>query len=182
MKRVFLIILFIIVTVNNVVYGQKSDRSFLSWNKAVGIGVGYTNMFQKFTSDYEGVSAPQNLVHFDLMIYGVYAGIDAMVKDTGYDVYGYSEKLSTWAFKIGPSFRLGKSDRWRFILTPYVGATFYTLFDGSNNSIGARDEYGVKEIKFLGGYRIAAAYDWYYFSLHFSTREYGVSFGVEFEL
>ena len=181
MKKIIIFTLLAIV-LSSVTYAQNSSKSFIRWNKAVGIGVGYTNMFQEFTTQYEGISAPQDLIHFDFTIYGAYIGVDARVKNTGYDVFGYDEQLGTWAIEVGPSFRIGRFENWRCIFTPYVGATFYTLSDTSNNSIGARDEYGAKETKFLGGYRIAAAYDWYYISFHFSTRELGFSVGIDFEL
>ena len=179
MKRIGLLLaLVFIVSIASTINGQ----SFVRWNKSVGIGVGYTNMFQEFTSQYEDISAPQDLVHFDFTIYGVYVGFDTMVKDTGYEVYGYNEKLATWIFKVDPSFRIGRTKNWRYTLTPYIGAAFYTLSDSSNNDIGARDEYGTKETKFLGGYRVTAAYDWYYIGFHFSTRELGVTLGVDFTL
>lgn len=160
----------------------SNAQSFIKWNNALGIGIGYTKLYQDFSSQYEGISAPSDLIHFDLTIYGIYAGIDVMVKDTGYEVYGFNEKLSTWALKFGPSLRLGKGNKWRYTATPYAGVAFYSLFDGSNNDIGARDEYGSKESKFIGGCKLAAIYDWYYFSLHGSNREVGFSIGVEFEL
>lgn len=160
----------------------SNAQSFIRWNKAIGIGVGYSKLYNDFSTQYEGISAPSDLIHFDLTLYGIYAGMDVMVKDTGYDVYGYSEKLSTWALKFGPSLKLGKGNKWRYTITPYAGVTFYSLFDGSNNDIGARDEYGTKESKFIGGCKLAAIYDWYYFSLHGSNREVGFSIGIEFEL
>lgn len=157
-------------------------QSFINWNKATGIGLGYSKLYKDFSTQYEGISAPSDLIHFDLMLYGFYAGIDVMVKDTGYDVYGYNEKLSTWALKFGPSFRIGNFNKWRYTVTPYAGVAFYSLFDGSNNDIGSRDEYGTKESKFIGGCKLSAIYDWYYFSLHGSNREVGFSIGIEFEL
>ena len=180
MKRIipFSILIFTISATS-----MSYSQSFIKWNKAIGIGAGYTKLHKDFSNQYEGVSAPSDLIHFDLTLYGCYIGIDAMAKDTGYDIYGYSEKLSTFALKFGPSFRLGKpSNKWRYTITPYAGVTFYSLSDGSNNDIGARDEYGTKESKFIGGCKLAAIYDWYYFSAHLSNRECGISVGIEFEL
>lgn len=177
MKNKFLLAILCTFT-TMALYGQGS----FGWNKAHGLGIGYSKIFQGFDTQYEGIVPPQDLIHFDLTIFGVYAGIDFMVKDTGYDVYGYSEKLDTWAFKIGPSFKYSNSNKWRFIFTPYAGLMFYSLFDGSNNSIGARDDYGTKETKFLGGGRISVVYDWYYLGIHCSNKEYGITLGIEFDL
>ena len=179
MKRIVLFSVLLVITSFTF---MSNAQSFIKWNNAVGVGVGYTKLYKDFSEQYEGVSAPSDLIHFDLMLYGIYAGIDCMVKDTGYDVYGFSEKLSTWALKFGPSLKIGNSKKWRYTITPYVGVAFYSLSDGSNNDIGARDEYGSKESKFIGGCKLAAIYDWYYFSLHGSNREVGFSVGIEFEL
>lgn len=179
MKRILLLSALICITS---IVSVTNAQSFIRWNKAIGIGVGYTKLYKDFSNQYEGISAPSDLIHFDFTLYGIYAGMDVMVKDTGYEVYGYNEKLSTWALKFGPSFRFGKTIKWRYTATPYAGVAFYSLFDGSKNNIGARDEYGTKESKFIGGCKLAAIYDWYYLSLHLSNRECGVSVGIEFEL
>lgn len=163
-------------------FGQEAQKSFFGWNKTLGIGVGYTNVYKGFNSQHEGIAAPKDLIHFDLTVYGIYAGIDFMVKDTGYDVLGYSEKLDTWALKFGPSFRVGNANKWRCVLTPYIGFMSYSLFDSSGNAIGARDDYGTKETQFLVGGRLSAVYDWYYLGFHYSNRELGVSIGIEFNL
>lgn len=179
MKRITFLSAFIfIISITSI----SNAQCIIKWNNAISIGVGYTKLYKEFSSQYEGVSAPSDLVHFDLMLYGIYAGIDCMVKDTGYDVYGYNEKLSTWVLKFGPSLKLGSGNKWKYTITPYAGVAFYSLFDGSNNDIGSHDEYGTKESKFIGGCRLSAIYDWYYLSGHFSNRECGLSVGVEFEL
>ena len=179
MKRIiFLSALIFITSITSI----SNAQSFIKWNNALGIGVGYTKLYKNFSTQYEGISPPSDLIHFDLMLYGIYAGIDCMVKDTGYEVYGYSEKLSTWTLKFGPSLKIGNSQKWKYTITPYAGIAFYSLSDGSNNDIGARDEYGNKESQFIGGCKLSAIYDWYYFSLHGSNREIGFSIGVEFEL
>lgn len=85
MKK-FIVFTLLVVAISNVTFAQNSSKSFIRWNKAVGIGVGYTNMFQEFTTQYEGISAPQDLIHFDFTIYGAYIGFDARIKNTGYDV------------------------------------------------------------------------------------------------
>ena len=160
----------------------SNAQSFIKWNNVVGLGIGYTNIYKDFSNQYEGISAPSSLIHFDLTLYGVYIGFDGMAKGTGYDVYGYSEKLSTYTLKFGPSLRIGKPNKWRYTVTPYAGVAFYTLSDSSENDIRARDEYGTKESKFIGGVRLSAIYDWYYFSAHLSNREFGFSIGIEFEM
>ena len=177
MKKIalFIILVFSILSVSNA-------QSFIKWNNAVGIGIGYTKLHKSFTSQYEGISAPSNLINFDFTFYGIYMGLDAMAKKTGYDVYGFDEKVSTFTLKFGPSLRFGNSKKWGYTLTPYAGAAFYTLSDTSNNGIGARDDYGTKESKFIGGCKLAVIYDWYYFSLHGSNRDIGFSIGIEFEL
>lgn len=181
MKKIIIFTLLAVV-ISNITYAQTSFKSVLGWNKALGVGIGYTKMYKEFDTQYGGISAPQDLIHFDLTLYGVYAGVDFMVKDTGYDVYGYNEKLSTCILKFGPSFRIGREYKVRQTVTPYAGVAFYSLFDSSNNDIGARDEYGNKESKFVFGCKIAAICDWYYLSAHFSNRECGLSVGIEFIL
>lgn len=179
MKRTILFSIFIfIISATSV----SNAQSFIKWNNAIGIGVGYTKLYKDFSNKYEGVSAPSDLVHFDFTLYGIYLGLDAMAKKTGYDVYGYDEKISTYALKLGPSFSLREGPKTRQTITPYVGVAFYTLSDTSENNIGARDSYGVKESKFVFGCKIATTYDWFYLGVHFSNRECGLSAGVEFEL
>ena len=147
-------------------------RETKDWFYLAEEATGYSSIYA------DGSAYAMRVAHYD----GKEFVVD-LAKDTGYDVYGYSEKLSTFALKFGPSFRLGKpSNKWRYTITPYAGVTFYALSDGSNNDIGARDEYGTKESKFIGGCKLAAIYDWYYFSAHFSNRECGISVGFEFEL
>jgi len=164
MKRLLLLSIFIaMISIMSI----SNAQSFIKWNKAVGIGVGYTKLYKDFSTQYEGISAPSDLIHFDFTLYGIYAGMDVMVKDTGYDVYGYSEKLSTWVLKFGPSFSIREGCKVRQIITPYAGVAFYSLSDTSNNDIGARDEYGTKESKFVFGCKLAAIYDWYYLGVHF---------------
>ncbi len=100
-------------------------------------------MYEGFETNHYDVLPPKNLITFDLIVYGVYVGMDFMIKDTGYDVYGYSEKLGTWSYKIGPSFKVSTPSKWNFSITLYAGAIVYSLFDASNNAIGARDDYGI---------------------------------------
>ena len=184
MKRILTILLICITCCSSILGKEKGTNkgSFIKWNNAIGLGIGYTNLYKGFSSQYEGISAPSSLIHFDITLHGVYIGFDGIGKGTGYDVYGYSEKLSTYALKLGPSLRVGKSNKWEYTINPYAGVVFYTLSDSSENDIGARDEYGVKESKFIGGCRLSAIYDWYYLSAHLSNREFGFSIGIEFEM
>ena len=179
MKRItFLSALIFITSITSI----SNAQSVVKWNNAISIGVGYTKLYKEFSKQYEGVSAPSDLVHFDFTLYGIYLGLDAMAKKTGYDVYGYDEKISTYALKLGPSFSLREGPKTRQTITPYAGIAFYTLSDTSENDIGARDSYGVKESKFVFGCKLATTYDWFYLGVHFSNRECGLSAGVEFEL
>lgn len=189
MKKSFLfrsvlkrIVLFSAILVISSVTSISNAQSFIKWNNAVSIGVGYTKLYKDFSSKYEGVSAPSDLVHFDFTLYGIYLGLDAMAKKTGYDVYGFDERVSTFALKLGPSFYLREGTKTRQTITPYAGVAFYTLSDTSENNIGARDSYGIKESKFIFGCKLAAIHDWYYIGFHFSNRECGLSVGVELEL
>lgn len=123
MKKIIFFTLLAVV-ISNITYAQTSFKSVVGWNKALGVGIGYTKMYKEFDTQYGGISAPQDLIHFDLTLYGVYAGVDFMVKDTGYDVYGYNEKLSTCILKFGPSFRIGREYKVRQTVTPYAGVAF----------------------------------------------------------
>lgn len=107
MKRItFLSALIFITSITSI----SNAQSFIKWNNAIGIGVGYTKLYKEFSSQYDGIFAPTDLVHFDFTLYGIYIGLDAMAKKTGYDVYGYSEKVNTYTLKLGPSLRLGNNN------------------------------------------------------------------------
>lgn len=153
------------------------------WNKAVGICAGYSRIYKNFESDYYDVTPPQNLVCVDVNLYGIYMGIAYGVRDTGYSVYGYSEQLSSWNYKIGISFNLNHNySKWRYTITPYVGKISYSLGDTSNNDIGSREEYGTKESSFLAGCKLAAIYKEFCIGIHCSNKEFGFSLGFEYNL
>ncbi len=161
---------------------QNPEFSF-GWNKAIGICAGYSRIYKNFESDYYAVTPPQNLVCVDANLYGIYMGIAYGVRDTGYSVYGYSEQLSSWNYKIGISFNLNHNySKWRYTITPYVGKISYSLDDTSNNDIGAREEYGTKESSFLVGCKLAAIYKEFCIGIHCSNKEFGFSLGFEYNL
>ena len=102
-----------------------------------------------------------------------------MSRKTGYDVYGFAERISTLGIKIGPSFRIGEYHRWGCVVNPFIGMIRYSVKDDSNNSIGARDEYGTKEKSFIGGCKISAVYRNWMLGVNYSNREYGITLGFD---
>lgn len=157
----------------------KKKKIPVGWNTTLGISAGYSKMFQPFNSEYYGVNAPVDLINMDLSIYGVYVGMDFMVKNTGHEVYGYNEQITTLGMRFGPSLRIGGYRKWRCVVSPFLGFVGYSVSDTSNNSIGARDDYGTKENHFIGGCKISAVYNILMFGVHCSNKEWGVSVGVD---
>lgn len=160
--------------------GVVNKKKFpIGWNSTLGISAGYSKMYKPFNSEYYGINAPVDLINLDLSIYGVYVGMDFMCKNTGHDVYGYSEQLTTLGMKFGPSLRIGRYRKWRCVINPFLGFIGYSVSDTSNNSIGARDDYGTKEKHFIGGCKISAVYNYFLVGLHCSNKEWGISVGFD---
>ena len=185
MKKVLLTIVFLSVSVMGIVAQIDSSsinrkrKTPIGWNSSLGISAGYSRMFQPFRSDYYGINAPTDLINMDLSIWGVYLGMDFMCKNTGYEVFGYNEQITTLGIKLGPSVRIGRYRKWRCVINPFLGFLGYSISDTSNNAIGARDDYGTKESHFIGGCKISAVYNYFIFGVHCSNREWGLSIGVD---
>ena len=186
MKKVILTIVLLSVSVMGLIAQTENSlmkdkrKVQIGWNSTLGISAGYSKMFQPFNSEYYGVNAPVDLINMDLSIWGVYVGLDFMCKNTGYEVYGYNEQITTLGMKFGPSIRIGNYRKWRCVISPFLGFIGYSVSDTSNNAIGARDDYGTKETQFLGGCKISAVYKYLIFGIHCSNREWGLSVGVDF--
>lgn len=185
MKKTLLTIAFLSVTIMGLVAqtentSMKEKRKIpIGWNTSLGISAGYSNMFQSFNSEYYGVNAPADLINMDFSFWGVYVGMDFMRKNTGHDVYGYNEQITTLGLKFGPSIRIGGYRKWRCVVNPFLGFIGYSVSDTSNNAIGARDDYGTKESHFLGGCKISAVYKYFIFGVHCSNKTWGISVGAD---
>lgn len=185
MKRIMLVVAFMLLPLIGIL-AQVGETNFakkkkipIGWNSSLGISAGYSRMYQPFSSEYYGINAPVDLINLDLSIYGVYVGMNFMCKDTGHDVYGYDEQITTLGMRFGPSIRIGGYHRWRCVVSPFLGFIGYAISDTSNNSIGARDEYGTKENHFIGGCKISAVYNYFMLGLYCSNKDWGVSIGVD---
>ncbi|MBO5251686.1 MAG: hypothetical protein J6B31_06805 [Bacteroidaceae bacterium] len=185
MRRIYIIL--IVLSFSRVGLFAQNEESGITkkrklpvgWNTTLGISAGYSKMYAPFNSEYYGINAPVDLVNLDLSIYGVYVGMDFMCKNTGYDVYGYNEQITTMGMRFGPSIRVGSYRKWRCVVSPFLGFIGYSVSDTSENSIGARDEYGTKEKHFIGGCKISAVYNYFLLGVHCSNKEWGVSIGVD---
>lgn len=182
MKKNLLFIIFCIVC-NFQIFGQNQNAnkgSFIKWNyTSIGVTAGYSNMFNSFEKEYFGHTAPTDLMYFDVNIFGIYIGMQFATKNTGYDVYGYDEKIETLGIQAGPSLRIGSENKWRCIFNPFLGYMEYGVNDTSNNDIGSRDEYGSKEKCFVAGAKVAIAYKWFTLGVHCSNVHVGVSAGID---
>jgi hypothetical protein len=174
-KYLYLLLFIFIFAVDSM--GQNKQIP-IGWNNSIGLTAGYTKA-SKFETKYFDNYAPTNLFELDLSVMGFYIGMEFASKSTGYDVYGYSEKIDVTGYKFGPSFRIGTYDKWRCVISPYLGYIYYSVRDESNNSIGARDEYGTKEEYYLIGCKLSAVYKFWMFGINFSSREFGIHVGID---
>lgn len=182
MKKLLIALLFGTIICSPILGQEKSKNkgSLIKWNyTSIGINAGYSHMFKPFEKEYFGHKAPSDLMQFDANIMGIYIGMQFATKNTGYDVYGYDEKIEVLGIQAGPSLRIGSEDKWRCIVNPFLGYMEYGVNDTSNNSIGSRDEYGTKETCFIGGAKIAIAYKCFAFGAFCSNVNFGISAGID---
>lgn len=173
--RTKILVLLSILSINVYAYGPK-----LEWNNSLEGGFGFTHVYKAFGSDWYGTKMPTNLMNVHISVSGIYFSGGMWVKNTGHSVYGYDEQVSTFDFQLGPSWRI-KWDETKLTFTPYVGWLFYTVDDSSNNAIGQRQDYGLKESRFVIGGRIGFAYKHFIISAFGSNQECGVTLGINFD-
>jgi len=114
MKKLYVISLILYLCCKTIVGSAQSNTTFIRWNSTLGVSIGYSNLHKPFKKEYHGHKAPTNLLQIDASILGLYVGTSFMSRKTGYDVYGFAERISTLGIKIGPAFRIGEYYKWRF--------------------------------------------------------------------
>lgn len=177
MKKNLLFILLLIYPF--ISYAQ--DWKF-KWNKSLEGSLGYSRMYKTFGDDSYGNTPPKDLLAIDCTFWGLYVGMDFWTKKTGHNVYGYDETISTWAVKLGPSFRLwNEYKNTKVVFTPHFGWAWYTVNDTSNNSIGQRQDYGLRESMFLFGGKITFAYKSFEIGAFGSNVDFGLTIGANID-
>lgn len=161
---------------------MEQRKPLLHWNLGLGCSIGFNHIHNRMKGDEFVALAPRNTVEFDFNIAGVYLGFDLMSRKTGYDVYGYDEKVGVFAFKIGPSWRVDLKDKSALHLTPFVGWGNVEVKDTSENSIGARTDYGSHASGFLVGGKLAYVHKGVEYSVHGSNRDVGIGIGCFVDL
>lgn len=160
------------------VRNETDKHPLLKWDKSLGVSVGYDRVFKAFDG-FE--SMPQNIFEVDCNCYGIMFGMGCIRHRTGYKVYDFDERLSTYVYKLGFTLDLfdKKDGYWRF--TPYGGMVTADVDDESGNDIGARQKYGIREKKFMGGLKVAYVNkDGFEIGANISNLECGVSLGYQF--
>ncbi len=158
---------------------KNSQRSF-GLNKDLGVAIGYSYVHSPLKGDYFVGMAPQNIISIDAWLWCVYLGIEGLRHKTGYEVYGFNESVGLFIFKLGPVFKadIGKN---KMYFGPYIGGAWADVKDSSNNSIGARTDYGNHAKGFVIGARLGLRLKKFVASIHGSNREVGFSVGFAFD-
>lgn len=192
MKRYFLILLMLISTIS--VYSQNSI-----FNTNVGVSIGYSHVYNdKLDSDL----TPRDLISFDLNVYGAYIGFaygeQTLYRDCSY--YDcYSEKLNTYIFRVGPSFRLGNYNA-AFIVTPYIGLYMNSYSEDIDEyrynysncycDYCTRYNYGINyclyedtyNYELLYGVKASLNINIFEIGAHVSNKEFGISVGISMNM
>lgn len=150
----------------------------MPWNHSLGVGIGYSHVFNALKGDEFVELMPTELFNFDLTIFSFYMGFDFGSKKTGYDVYGFDEKVNTWDLKLGITLNHNLKNEHYFTFTPYVGYMTVDVDDTSHNSIGARTDYDTHQSGFFAGAKLAYCTGSIEYALHGSNREFGISIGI----
>lgn len=186
MKKLLSLIFFLAFTISGSAIEpyQQTQKNRFSWNKSIEASFGYDHLYSTFSHDSYGHMSPTELMQVDMSIFGIYFGVGYWAKDTGYKVYGFDERISTYIFKLGPSFRYRFSNnQGKIVFTPYFGWGNCTVGDSSNNAIGQRQDYGdVGPTIYMGGIKLSIAYKYLEFGINASNKEAGISFGVNLDM
>lgn len=142
-----------------------SAFSQIKWNTTIGFGVGYGYNFGKLSGDkYFSGAASKSLFELEMNLMGVYAAMDYGVgkpNDSSYD-----EAAATLGIKIGPSFKIGKDDYKRWVITPYIGGYNYSTTDDSTN-------------RFIFGTKVSYVFNFLEIGAHLDNREFGINIGID---
>lgn len=183
-KFVLLVVLFSVSMFANAYNpSYTASKHHFGWNKSIQASLGYDHLYSTFASDWYGHESPTDLMQVDITMFGIYFSAGFWEKNTGYSVYGYDERISTFVFKLGPSLRYRfADDKMKLVFTPYFGWGKCTLDDRSNNAIGQRQDYGdIGKTIFMGGIKLGLVYKYVEFGINASNREVGVNLGVNID-
>ena len=164
------------------VAASASANSF-GFYKGFGGTFGASYVYRGWHGQFAGQKPPQVLISGDFHAFFLFAGIEALAKNTGYDVYGYNETIVSKHLKFGTALQYCLDDSTtpsKFIFCPYVGVISWNIRDSSGNSIGARTNYGDRERFMTVGAKVLFRPRGYPFSfgIDASTRTVGLSVGV----
>lgn len=159
-----------------------AEKPVFGWNNAAEGSIGYWKIHSSFGGDSFGTSMPTDLVGLDVNLMGVYFGGGYMVKKTGYEVYGFDERVETFLFKVGPSWRFWwEYDECKLVMAPFLLWGICSVDDESNNTIGQRQDYGPKKNVFGAGLKLTFAYKNFEIGVSGSNRDWGVTVGINFD-
>ncbi len=161
-------------------FSQEDKKPFIQYHAMSAFGVGYSYIYSPFETTYFGNLPSVGMLYCESNLLGVYLGIGGSSKKTGYNVLGFDEYMKTMALKFGANLKLGLNTHNEFIVTPYIGYVRYSVYDTSQNSIGARDEYGEKERRGLIGAAFKIKAKEFFISIHCSTVDFGMTVGMDF--
>lgn len=153
------------------------QKAKLTINKSIGASFSYTHLHSKLKGDTFVDHMGQDLIGVDANIFLLYVGFDIMSKYTGHIVYGFKERVTTYAYRIGPSFWYG-TDKGHFGFTPFVEVCNVKVDDTSRNSIGARTYYDNHATKTGFGIKLSYSSTIMDMGFRISSLGIGVSFGI----
>lgn len=189
MKKIILTIACLIAcssaSSENIDSEHKAPRKIkFGWDKSLEASMGYDNLTSYIGSghDNNGVYHATGLFDCDLGLYGIYVGIGGATKDTGQNVYGYKETISTFEWHLGPTLRLAFDENNRIVFSPYIGWRNFTVNDTSGNAIGQKQDYGTRDSDTMFGIRVGYVHKFFMISGNVSTKDVGFKVGVSLDL
>lgn len=167
MKRIYLILLFILASVN---VTNAQYRTFVGISDAYGASLGYSNMYLEKES-----YMPKDIFNIDFQIHGLYLGIGygSNTLYTEWDRWGgtYSESVDSYIWRAGVSFRVGRYD-YAAIITPFIGCKHTSYNEGYV------DYYRYYDYYYNTGYYYSDYVTTYTKTLH-NKFLYGIKVGVK---
>lgn len=153
------------------------QKAKLTINMSIGASINYTHLFNKLKGDSFVDKMGQDLVGVDANLFLLYLGFDCIKQNTGYIVYGFKEQVTTYVYRIGPSFWYGTERRhWGF--APFVEFCNVKVNDTSKNSIGARTYYDNHAQKTGFGVKLSYTNTLVEMGLRISSLGIGLSIGI----
>ena len=113
--------------------------------KGFGGSVGGEYMFRGWKGSFAGIDPSPAMITADFQAFFLYVSIGYFVKNTGYEVYGFNERIGSQHLKIGASLQYVAPGNNKFVFCPYVGFGSWGVWDTSGNAIGARTSYAARE-------------------------------------